>query len=149
MVDALGAEAKGYGEHVVQRASAGVDLRVYVCHAVRTVSVQMVDHVCSFEVEDVRVRLDGLAIQPEAGYTAVLPPVLPSARSGSTRLPGELLYHRLLYGDAVIPLPTSTVWLLMNISFLSEKTAPWVAIRSFAMPGSDTMRKSWLPSHTE
>lgn len=57
--------------------------------------------------------------------------------------------QRSLYGVAVIPRPAKTVWLLMNMSFREENTAPCVTMRSLAIFGLDMMTKSWLPSHTE
>ena len=57
--------------------------------------------------------------------------------------------HRSLYGVAVIPRPLKMVWLLMNISFRDENTAPFVTMRSLMILGSDTTTKSWLPSQME
>jgi hypothetical protein len=50
VVDAIGSEAEGDGEHVVEEASASVDLWVNVRRATHRVVVQIADHVCSFKV---------------------------------------------------------------------------------------------------
>jgi hypothetical protein len=49
------------------------------------------------------------------------------------------------YRVEVIPLPLRIVRLLTNISLRSEQMAPLLRKRDFAMPGSDTTTKRWLP----
>ena len=73
-MDAVRTLTKDYSRHVVQRAAAGMRLRVDQSGAILASTEQRFDHLSRFKIQDLSISIDCALIQPAEGDPTVFAP---------------------------------------------------------------------------